>query len=147
MIMYRDLGIPESEYWLGLERMRILTIGGKTLRIDMTNKAGESRYAAYSTFFLGAGPDYVLNVQDYSGTAGDSLTVHGGMGFTTYDRDVDIQTYNCATYNRGAWWYSNCYASNLNGSYVPLIGYYGIAWSTWTGLYSVSLQKTEMKIR
>lgn len=68
-------GDPASEYWLGLERVRVMSAGGKVLRIDMTNKAGESRYAAYSSFSLGAGPNYALNAQGYVGTAGDSLSV------------------------------------------------------------------------
>lgn len=139
-------GEPTSEYWLGLERVHVMTAGTKELRIDMTNKAGESRYATYLSFSLGAGPGYVLNVQGYSGTAGDSLYVHNGRGFSTYDHDIDSVPGNCATTVRGAWWYYSCYDSNLNGSYMPY-NTYSLAWGAWTGTHNVSLQKTEMKIR
>lgn len=142
-------GDPASEYWLGLEHIRVLADHGKMLRVDMTNKVGESRYASYSSFSLGVAPDYVLNVQGYSGSAGDSLMkYHNGMGFSTYDHDVDSYSINCAATARGAWWYSNCFESNLNGSYIPHYdrAYYGIAWSPWVGT-TASLQETEMKIR
>ncbi|MER1968337.1 fibrinogen-related domain-containing protein [Castellaniella sp. GW247-6E4] len=141
-------GSPTNEYWLGLERVRAMTASAKVLRIDMANKVGESRYAAYSSFSLGVAPDYVLNVRGFSGSADDGLSYHNGMGFTTYDYDVDARSDNCATLVHGAWWYNKCYQSNLNGSYVPYGSLaYGIAWGAWTGLNDASLQKTEMKFR
>lgn len=81
--------------------------------------------------------------------AGDSLLKHGGMRFTTKDRDSDHSENNCAAFYRGAWWYRNCHTSNLNGQYLrgAHASYAdGIEWSSWTG-WQYSLKFSEMKIR
>ena len=49
----------------------------------------------------------------------------------------------------GAWWYTNCHASNLNGLYLSgeteIFGQ-GITWDDFRGQY-YSLKTTEMKFR
>ena len=52
-------------------------------------------------------------VTDYSGNAGDSLSFHNGMMFSTYDRDNDLapqgaQLDHCANYLAGGFWFNNC---------------------------------------
>ena len=85
-----------------------------------------------------------------SGNAGDSLTYHNGMSFTTKDRDNDKKetgtVKNCAT--TGAWWYRNCFYSNLNGLYLRgiLDGNGGASWYHWKS-NRYSFKRTEMKIR
>ena len=62
---------------------------------------------------------YKLDVSGYHGNGGDSLSYSNGAKFTTYDRDHDTGTKNCASLNGqaggGAWWWKNCGYSNLNG--------------------------------
>ena len=86
----------------------------------------------------------------FSGTAGDALSYHRGRPFTTKDQDNDTWSKNCAVGNGGAWWYGQCYDSNLNGLYLH--GQHsskradGITWNRWKGYY-YSAKRAEMKIR
>jgi len=81
---------------------------------------------------------------------GDSLGVHNGRDFSTMDMDNDISTVsNCAVLHHGAWWYTHCHASNLNGRYRAGQHYIeadGVSWYDWHG-HDYSLKFTEMKIR
>ncbi|TKS65824.1 Fibrinogen C domain-containing protein 1 [Collichthys lucidus] len=137
---YRDgFGKTTEEHWLGLQRIYSLT-SICSLRAD------------FSVGRDSVNPEedgYPLTVDQYSGTAGDSLLKHSGMQFTTKDRDLDQSENNCAVYYQGAWWYRNCHTSNLNGQYLS--GRHasyadGVEWSSWTG-WQYSLRFTEMKIR
>ena len=69
------------------------------------------------------------------------------MKFTTYDRDNDPYSVNCASDWKGAWWYNYCHHSNLNGLYLKAgdSSSKGIRWRHWKNLNSK--KKTEMKIR
>ncbi|XP_027140196.1 fibrinogen C domain-containing protein 1-like isoform X2 [Larimichthys crocea] len=154
---YRDgFGKTTEEHWLGLQRIYSLTrSGGYELRIDMADFENATAFAHYADFSVGqdsVNPEedgYPLTVDQYSGTAGDSLLKHSGMQFTTKDRDLDQSENNCAAYYQGAWWYRNCHTSNLNGQYLSggHASYAdGVEWSSWTG-WQYSLRFTEMKIR
>ena len=85
-----------------------------------------------------------------TGTAGDSLSIHRGMPFTTKDQDNDPKHYNCAAPFKGAWWYNRCHDSNLNGQYhrggVHRSHADGINWYHWKG-YEYSAKRAEMKLR
>ena len=151
-------GNTSGEYWLGLSKLHRLANGSVStqLRVDMKIKHGTSAYASYSTFYIGGSTsDYTLHVSGYSGTAGDSLTYHNLMNFTTKDDDNDQYSGNCAVLFNGAWWYKNCYYSNLNGlyghnnlngRYGDYYAYRGVVWAHWKG-WSYSLPYVEMKIR
>ena len=82
------------------------------------------------------------------GTAGDSLTYHNGMKFSTYDRDNDPDVRNCAATWKSGWWYRSCHQSNLNGPYLGAAerSWKGINWFHWK-LDKRSMKNTEMKIR
>ena len=93
-----------------------------------------------------------LNVRVlFPGTAGDSFSGHRGSPFTTKDQDNDRleQWANCAVSYKGAWWYTSCHASNLNGLYhhgQHSSGGDGVNWVHWKG-YNYSAKRAEMKIR
>ena len=78
------------------------------------------------------------------------MKIHDGMMFSTYDKDHDTHSSNCAVQFHGAWWYFvGCHSSNLNGNYLH--GHHtshadGIEWYTWHG-FEYSLKSTTMMIR
>ncbi len=82
--------------------------------------------------------------------AGDALTRHNGMKFSTKDQDNDIDSSDsCSQKYKGAWWYEHCHYANLNGLYLD--GEFdeiatGVVWHPWRGYY-FSLKTTEMKLR
>ena len=141
-------GTLTGEHWLGLPKIhRITQQGTSTLRVELKDINGNTNYAKYSTFNIGSSStQYTLTVSGYSGsgTAGDCLTYHNGMKFSTKDKDNDAWSgTSCATFYTGAWWYDNCYYSSLNGQYHES-GVKGIAWNCKT---NISLKFTEMKAR
>ncbi|XP_011189971.2 ficolin-1 [Zeugodacus cucurbitae] len=110
-----------GNYWIGLEKLYALTSNFEhELYIQMRRRNGQAYYAKYSQILIGnESEDYILKkLSDYSGNAGDSLSRHLGIKFSTYDRDNDIDDErNCALDFKGGWWFYGCYASHLNGLY------------------------------
>ena len=86
----------------------------------------------------------------FLGTAGHSLAWHHNMSFSTKDQDSDQDRgKSCAISYKGAWWYSACHQSNLNGLYLN--GKHsstanGVNWGGWKGHY-YSAKRAEMKIK
>ncbi|XP_077981480.1 ficolin-2-like [Glandiceps talaboti] len=147
----RGFGDVSREFWLGNDRIHQITTSRRyELRIDMEGVNGDKIYAKYDSFSIeDEANKYKLHIGGYSGTAGDSLTFsHNGRFFSTKDRDNDEKGRDpsCAWKYTGAWWYSNCHHSNLNGQYLPgQSTFKGIRWYTWK--VSESLKGVEMKIR
>ena len=146
----KGFGDLNGEFWLGLNKIHRLTqAASTTLRVDLADFEGESAYANYSTFqVLDSSRKYQLNVGGYLGDAGDSMAHHNGAKFTTKDQDNDHDGVNCAISYKGAWWYTACHISNLNGQYLS--GQHstfadGVNWRAWKGFY-YSLKTTEMKL-
>ena len=78
------------------------------------------------------------------GTAGDMLTYHNGLKFSTKDQDNDESIVNCAAQEAllGAWWYGDCKRSSLNGVY-PNGTFNGTL--RWDGIPNI--KRAEMKFR
>ncbi|XP_077974047.1 fibrinogen-like protein A isoform X1 [Styela clava] len=112
-------GDKNGEYWLGLRTIHQLTTSKNyKLRIDLRFQSGSVKYAEYSTFKVGSEKSkFQLTISGYSGDAADRMSYHNQQYFTTYDVDNDSGSRNCARSYNGAWWYKNCYQSNLNGKY------------------------------
>ncbi|XP_072023104.1 microfibril-associated glycoprotein 4-like [Amphiura filiformis] len=96
---------------------------------------GDKAYAEYPSFIVGdSSSNYVLTIGSYSGNASDSLGYHNNRAFSTYDRDHDSSSGNCAQLRQGAWWYGVCERSNLNGQYLGPTGtndHSGMTWYYW----------------
>nr|KAG5697269.1 hypothetical protein BaRGS_031265 [Batillaria attramentaria] len=115
-------------YPRGLDNLYTLTSANRyELRVDLTDWEGNKAYARY----------------------GNSMRFEKGREFSTKDADHDTSGNSCAIQYHGAWWYSDCYFSNLNGDYKPTSRaprQDGLSWYTLQGDY-YSMKFTEMKIR
>lgn len=144
-------GNLNGEFWLGNDNLhRITAAGNMTLRVDLEDFDGNITFAEYSLFKVADSADkYRLWIGVYNGTAGDSLTYHNGMQFSTKDQDNDLYPHSCAELYKGAWWYRHCHASNLNGQYLggTHVSYAdGVNWHPFRGSY-YSLKRSEMKLK
>ena len=146
-------GSADGELWLGLENMLLLTLRTQNeLRVDMEDWAGNRAHAHYASFSLepeAAGYQLALG-RFVDGEAGDAMSGHNGMKFTTFDRDQDSWGKNCASQYMGAFWYSACHTANPNGLYIPKSNsphesVYN-SWKTWKG-NGYSLKSISMKMR
>ncbi|NXU22724.1 FCN1 protein, partial [Thalassarche chlororhynchos] len=148
----RGFGNQLTEFWLGNDNIHFLTsLGPCELRIDLRDFENNYYFAKYASFrVLGESEKYKLVLGDFlGGNAGDSLSYHKDMPFSTTDQDNDMSSFNCATEYKGAWWYNDCHYSNLNGMYwLGVHGSYadGINWKTGKE-YHYSHKGTEMKFR
>ena len=146
-------GDLSGNLWAGLEKVHAMTAADDTeLLVYMESFESESAYAQYSSFSVGdASSGYKMTVSGYSGTAGDAMARHNNMKFSTYDRDQDLRSGNCAeSFGDGSgWWWETCFDANPNGPYLQdHTDLYGksIIWSTWKGFY-YSLKTIELKVR
>jgi len=105
-----------GNYWLGNELLHQLTKEARyKLQCLVQARSNSIVYTAnYDTFLVGSeASNYTLRVSGYSGNAGDSMSYHNGLMFSTYDRDNDQSTFayapNCASYCAGGFWYNNCF--------------------------------------
>ncbi|XP_061186443.1 ficolin-1-like [Saccostrea echinata] len=149
----KGFGDLNSEFWIGLDNIRLLVNNGFTvLRVEL-EYGTESVYAEYNSFSIaGENDNYRTHVSGYSGTAGDGISCtnlycNNDAQFSTFDNDNDAQpTQNNAFNWRGAWWYHGGHMSNLNGEYGNNNHGQGISWYYFKG-WTVSLSKTRMMLR
>ncbi|KAM5146813.1 ficolin-2-like isoform 2-T2 [Mantella aurantiaca] len=141
-----------TEFWLGNQNIHTITSTGTwELRVDLQGFDTVKHFAKYSTFkILGESEKFRLVISGFtSGNAGDSLTYHNGMPFSTLDQDNDTDPRDCVQLYKGAWWYNQCHQSNLNGLYLPGktdTFANGINWNSGKG-YNYSYKQSELKIR
>ncbi|CAG5126897.1 unnamed protein product [Candidula unifasciata] len=145
----RGFGTPDTDFWIGNDIIHDLTSQGyNELRIDFIHNETEY-FAQYTNFTLAdESSKYLITIGGYSGNVFDSMSYHNGYNFSTFDRDNDPNTENCAELVHGAWWYHGCYYANLNGAWGVADGN-GIAWhfadnSTNNWIFP---SFTEMKVR
>uniref|UniRef100_A0A8D2KQS8 Fibrinogen C-terminal domain-containing protein n=1 Tax=Varanus komodoensis TaxID=61221 RepID=A0A8D2KQS8_VARKO len=156
---YRDwntyksgFGSQLTEFWLGNDNLHLLTSSGQNeLRIDLTDFDNRQAFAEYDSFkVLGEEDQYRLVLGQFTkGTAGDSLSAHKDMPFSTKDRQQDPKNKRCAETYRGAWWYNDCHTASLNGRYWqgPHNSFAdGVNWKSGKG-YWYSYKRSEMKFR
>ena len=149
---FGDLG---GEHWLGLEKIHSLTTRKQyKLRVDLQDWDLKWRYAEYDHFYVDSeDKGYKLHVSGYHGNAGDSLRFHDNIGFSTYDRSNDLNDGICARWCHGAWWYRDCFHSNLNGRYYETGAYTsktgwgdGMVWRSLKDTNFYSVRAVIMKI-
>ena len=119
----RGFGDVHGDYWLGNENIHTLTnTGNFELRIDFVNTRGVQHYAKYRSFSVDTEVNkYRLHVGEATSSSrslrlGQYLDYHNGMPFSTFDRDHDILSSNCAKEYFAGWWYKQCYYINGGGS-------------------------------
>ncbi|KAJ3664173.1 hypothetical protein Zmor_008363 [Zophobas morio] len=147
-------GDLSGEFWLGLDHLHQLTNSKSSeLLFELVDWDIKKAYQHYNHFVIGNETEgyAVKGLGESYGDAGDSFSGHVNMKFTTADKDQDTRVeYNCAAYNKGAWWYSNCYFSHLTGVYVHegLLSEdnHNIQWNTFHG-YFYSLKQVRMMVR
>uniref|UniRef100_A0A8B9HSN9 Fibrinogen C-terminal domain-containing protein n=1 Tax=Astyanax mexicanus TaxID=7994 RepID=A0A8B9HSN9_ASTMX len=149
----KGFGNKHGEYWLGLENLYQLTHKRNyQLRVDLEDFDGMKAYALYSSFSVDTeATGYLLRVNGFfNGGAGDALSYHSGQRFSTFDRDQDSASVNCARNYLGAFWYNSCHYANPNGMYLKgrdgSLFAVGDVWQQWKG-YDYGLKSISMKIR
>jgi len=143
-------GKPGAEHWVGLKYWNNITLTQpQQLLIDMEDWDGNTTQVAVNNFIIGT-EFYKFRIiyASVDGEFGESLPKKGTK-FSTQDNDNDAWRNNCAARFQGAWWYSACHNSNLNGLYLrgehESFGN-GVNWYHWRG-YHYSLKSASMKVR
>ncbi|XP_050361393.1 angiopoietin-related protein 2 [Nymphalis io] len=148
-------GDPSKEFWLGNENIYMLTNNDDyMLRVELEDFDGNKRYAQYSHFKIYSEAEYYkLEIDGYEGSAGDSLNDpwygSNNSPFSTYNRDNDRSSLNCASMLKGGWWWKSC-GRGLNGLYLhdpqDLTARQGIVWFRWRG-WDYTLKRASMMIK
>jgi len=143
-------GNPEEDHWVGLKYWNNITLtSAQQLLITLTDWDDNSTEILVNNFIIGTrNYKYRVIYSNVDGEFAESFPKKGTK-FSTNDNDNDAWKNNCAIRFQGAWWYSACHNSNLNGLYFKgeheTFGN-GVNWNHWKG-YHYSLKTTEMKLR
>ena len=140
-------GYLSGDGWLGLEKVYRLTKSRSAeLLISLRDKNYYYYYPQYSNFSIGSeATGYTLYISGFTGTGGDSLTYSNLSKFSTYDKDNDNNSGNCAISYRGGWWYNSCFHAKLTGE--PYASSTSSNYIKWSGVGSYALYEAIMEIR
>ncbi|XP_069119158.1 ficolin-2-like [Argopecten irradians] len=139
---------PNGEFWIGLEDMYLLTKDrSQGLMIELYDKEDIRKCAYFNSFYIdNEASKYRLIVDDYTGTAGDSMSFHTGMQFSTTDQDNDLRSYgSCVAAFNGPGWLNDCLSQNLNGLYSVETGANAMCYRAFRGF--TGLKKAKMLIK
>ncbi|XP_034473415.1 ficolin-2-like [Drosophila innubila] len=143
-------GDLNGEFFLGLDKIHALTEErNQELLVVLEDFGRHKAYELYDSFAIGdENQQYVLHtLGNATGDAGDSLSYHRGMKFSTKDRDNDNKKDdNCAVNFPGGWWYNGCLDSNLAGKFNANRWARDVSWNSFKG-EGYSLKKAVMMIR
>ncbi|XP_065190306.1 angiopoietin-related protein 7-like isoform X2 [Sycon ciliatum] len=116
-----------GDFWLGNDKIHRLTTGQEVdLRMEVHGQlehkgSVEKHHLTFSGFRMAGEEDnYRLHIGPYlTGTIRHSgidalMAYHNNSQFSTYDRDHDLSSKNCAAVFRGGWWYNACKRFDLN---------------------------------
>lgn len=125
-VEYEDgFGSLTGEFWYGLRALYCLTSQGRwELQLEMQLKNGTRYFVFYNYFKVASAADkYKLTVTGLYDSTIDPMKYHNGAYFTTYDRDNDQRSTNCALLRgpsapAGGWWHKNCWIVNPNRFYT-----------------------------
>ena len=140
-------GYLGSDGWLGLEKIHRLTKSQPAeLLITIYAKTGDYYYPQYKNFSIGSeATAYTLHISGFTGTGGDSLSYSNLAKFSTYDKDNDSNSGNCASSYRGGWWYNSCAQGKLTGE--PYSSSTSNNYVKWPSANSYALYEAIMEIR
>ncbi|XP_027233479.2 ficolin-1 [Penaeus vannamei] len=115
---YKDgFGNPSSEYWLGNELLHTMTSSREyTLRMDLQLSTGDFKSGVWKRVLVDDEiQKYKLTLSNYSpesSTTSNCMSVSHNRFFSTYDRDHDSSSSNCAAIKQGGWWHYSCSSSS-----------------------------------
>ena len=119
------------------------------LKIDLEDWEGNCAFVDINHFRISNEDDNYRVLYSDCESVWEGEHFPNNLAFSTKDKDNDTGEGNCAVTYKGAWWYSYCHSSNLNGMYWggPHDSYAdGVNYSAFKG-YHYSLKSTVMKIR
>ncbi|XP_075552815.1 uncharacterized protein LOC142585724 [Dermacentor variabilis] len=150
-------GNTASEFWLGNNQIHHLTSQRLyQVRVDLEDFDGQHTHALYAYFAIGSEREkFALKLlgKFEGGDAGDGLSTHAAMAFSTWDVDNDQWgDGSCARDHQGAWWYNQCGSSSLNGDYLQGPGQlqlqapYWLPWPSVLRSSSIMLRPAHRKL-
>ncbi|XP_033763040.1 angiopoietin-related protein 2-like [Pecten maximus] len=132
-------GDLDGEYWIGNEALHRLTHErNQSALFVIEDWNGVEKFAQYDSFKVSSEADkFRMIVSGYSGTAGDCMSYHSGMQFTTKDRDNDAHGGgSCSVeYDGMGFWYRICVRCNINAKYFSDTGTentHALIWHTFS---------------